>query len=128
MSINLDAIAVSHTPYYYRLATAVLIPPEISGINGLVIYIVKFSDNGDLCNPAAEPIGIRGDGKGDRIYQFRDCFWYEYDIAIWHVRIWLERTDVIGECVRALFAFNRTLHTKDIDSVWRILYKASHCK
>ena len=62
MSINLDAIAVSHTPYYYRLATAVLIPPEISGINGLVIYIVKFSDDSDLCDPAAEPIGIRGDG------------------------------------------------------------------
>lgn len=125
--INLDNLAVIHNPCYYRLKTAVLIPPELGGTPNSATYIVEF-DAADLCDPTAEPIGVRGDGKGNRIYQFRDQLWYEYDVSGWYTRILMERNDAVGECVRAMADFNHALYRGNTTSVWRVLYKAANTK
>jgi hypothetical protein len=82
---TLGEMSLLRSPDFYRVAEALEIVTSELGIRpaflGDSVFLVSF-DDGELCNPDAEPIGVFGDGKGDRQYVWRDHFWGEADMQL----------------------------------------------
>lgn len=81
----LGEMARLREPDFYEVLWVVEIATTDLGIRpsylGVIVYLVEFAD-GELAVPMAEPIGVFGDGKGDRQYIWRDAFWAETDPKI----------------------------------------------
>jgi len=58
-----------------RLPTALLGLPEAT--LGTALWLVEFRQE-ELSPPGAEPIGVVGDGRGGRLYLWKDKYWSEY--------------------------------------------------
>ena len=83
---NLGEMALLRSPDFFQVFWVLEIPRESLGIRagghlGDSLFLVEFGD-GELADPEAEPIGVFGDGKGDRQYIWRDSFWGEADVKL----------------------------------------------
>ena len=91
-----------------------------------VPYDITFVQFGEdyLADPATDPIGVYGDGAGNRKYLWRDQWYSEYPL---HLGPLTQRHDEIGGIVREMRAPLEGLLTTPgavpQSFVWRALYR-----
>jgi len=89
-------------------------------------YNITFIQFGEdyLADPATDPIGVYGDGAGNRIYLWREQWYAEYPVYLSPL---IQRHDDIGDIAREMRSSILALLTAQAamtqSSVWRALYQ-----